>query len=224
LDLLPEDLQAILHPPVKTDVVMREVQSDINSTLNGSTGDDGGPEGTDVIFKHRGEKVDEPNDVPKQPVEFRPETLVQRAARFAQRNAEPASEPENVQPESSGEVATISDANRALIEEILKVSPRFAAILESIPAGEENSAKARSAESMIHVFETIAQRIAGNAQPSKNSGRQPLVLGNDVIQLDDNTLERIEAGKLVFRVRTHEIVIEKVRTEEAAAEVAGAKQ
>jgi hypothetical protein len=77
---------------------------------------------------------------------------------------------------------------------------------------------------MIHVFETIAQRIAGNAQPSQNSGRQPLVLGNDVIQLDDETLRGIEAGRLVFRVTTHSIIIEKGRTEEAAAEVAGAKQ
>ncbi len=212
VDLLPKDLKAILHPPAKADenvdATSGIVKEDLSKVLDGKGDDDQGPDAAGVAFTVRGETLKNQGDAPQQPAEFRPErpaergdwiaTLVKKSLEVDQRETNDADE---VQP--------ISDADRAVIDEAMKLLRRYADILESIPPGAENSAKALSATEAIPMLRNITHRIAGDAQTSKNSGRQPLVLGNDVIQLDDVTLRGIEAGRLVFRVTTHSIIIEK---------------
>lgn len=197
-DFLPDDLKAILNPPPKVeqdvDVARTEVQTDLHDTLIAGAGDD--VDSTGVRFTHTGEKANAQDGTPERREE-------------GQREA-PAERRELVSPSETTEhadaIQPLNDADQAVIDEAMKLAARFAEILASIPAGEENSPKARAAAEAISMLQSISHRIGGNGHSSR---RQPLVLGTDVIQLDDETLRGIENGRLVFKVRTHEIVIQR---------------
>lgn len=186
VDLLPDDLRAILHPEKE------RADADVSDVATSE----------EVV-------IEAAKELAQRVAETFPEAVTPEAQ-------EPPAEMIHARPPAVAAQGTLSPEDRAFMEQVVAQGERFAAILESVEDENSEKAKAAASMVSVHrAFADRmggnSQKADGptGETPRSATARDAVMIGGSEIHFSPETLRQIENGSLEVHITVREILMKR---------------